>query len=95
MAKKEMFILLDKSSPNIPDACVQIIPTLSSNDNDNNDNDSIPAASSVKKCCIDASVPAATTVTAQVRTCCTKWLCQPAESEEAGGTIQNIESLEE
>eukprot|EP00957_Ditylum_brightwellii_P125304 9550544-Ditylum_brightwellii.AAC.1 len=60
-----MFVSLDKYSLNIPDACVQVIPMTSSNDDDNSDNDSVPVALPVKekKHYNDASVPVATTVT--------------------------------
>eukprot|EP00957_Ditylum_brightwellii_P150805 11482523-Ditylum_brightwellii.AAC.1 len=73
-----MVVLLDKSSPNIPSACVQVIPMPSSNDDGNSGNDSYPVATPVtqrkRKHCNDASVPAARTVTSQGRTCCPKWL---------------------
>eukprot|EP00957_Ditylum_brightwellii_P016957 1278810-Ditylum_brightwellii.AAC.1 len=99
MTKKETFVLLGKSSPNIPDACVQVIPMPSSNDDDNSDNNSIPDTTPViqrrRKHCNDASVPTATIVTAQGRTHCPKQLYQPAESGEADGAIQNIEPLED
>eukprot|EP00957_Ditylum_brightwellii_P120127 9166350-Ditylum_brightwellii.AAC.1 len=93
-----MFVLLDKSSPNIPDVCAQVDPMQSSND-DNSDNDSVPVVIPVtqrrSKHCNDASIPAATTVIAQGRTCHPKQLHQPVESGEADGTIQNIELLED
>eukprot|EP00957_Ditylum_brightwellii_P051055 3870921-Ditylum_brightwellii.AAC.1 len=87
MTKKEMFILLDKSSPNTPDACVQVIPMPSSKDDDNIGNDFVPVATPVtqrkRKCCNDASIYAVTAFTAQGRTCNPKWLHQLAKSGEA------------
>eukprot|EP00957_Ditylum_brightwellii_P191149 14554392-Ditylum_brightwellii.AAC.1 len=99
MTKKEMFVLLNKSSPNIPDACVQVIPMSSSNDDDNSNNDSVPVTTSVtqrrRKHRNDASVPAAITVTSQARSHSPKWLRQTAESGEADGIIKNIVKFKE
>eukprot|EP00957_Ditylum_brightwellii_P074939 5695193-Ditylum_brightwellii.AAC.1 len=73
MTKKEIFVLLDKYSHNIPESCVQVIPMPFSNDNGISDDDSVPVTTPVtqkrRKHCNDASILAATTVTAQGQTC--------------------------